>query len=93
MRLVLHQEVSSSAITIDIHLLDPDVDRSMAEPILNASFKGGEGEGRGPTIEPDFHFILDRVGRWSLDDVGDHDLNGSLQRSDSASLPPSLNPM
>jgi hypothetical protein len=31
MRLVLHPEVSSSAITIDIHLLDPDVDRSMAE--------------------------------------------------------------
>jgi len=31
MRLVLHPEVSSSAITIDIHLLDPDVDRSVAE--------------------------------------------------------------
>jgi hypothetical protein len=41
----------------------------LSEPILNASFKGGEGEGRGPTIEPDFHFVLDRVGRWSLDDV------------------------
>ena len=31
MRLVLHPKVSSSAITIDIHLLDPGVDRSMAE--------------------------------------------------------------
>jgi hypothetical protein len=31
MWLVLHPKVSSSAITIDIHLLDPDVDRSMAE--------------------------------------------------------------
>ena len=31
MRLVLHPKFSSSAITIDIHLLDPDVDRSMAE--------------------------------------------------------------
>jgi hypothetical protein len=41
----------------------------LSEPILNASFKGGEGEGRGPTIEPDFRFVLDRVGRWSLDDV------------------------
>jgi hypothetical protein len=30
---------------------------------------GGEGEGRGPTIETDLHFVLDRVGRWSLDDV------------------------
>ena len=39
------------------------------EPILNASFGGGEGEGRGPTIEPDLHFVLDRVGRLSLDDV------------------------
>ena len=33
------------------------------------AFGGGEGEGRGPTIEPDLHFVLDRVGRWSLDDV------------------------
>jgi len=32
MRLVLHPKVSSSAITIDIHLLDPGVDRAMAEP-------------------------------------------------------------
>jgi hypothetical protein len=32
MRLVLHPKVSSSAITIDIHLLDPGVDRCMAEP-------------------------------------------------------------
>jgi hypothetical protein len=32
MRLILHPKVSSSAITIDIHLLDPGVDRGMAEP-------------------------------------------------------------
>ena len=25
--------------------------------------------GRGSTIEPDLHLVLDRVGRWSLDDV------------------------
>jgi hypothetical protein len=32
MRLVLHPKGSSSAITIDIHLLDPGVDKCMAEP-------------------------------------------------------------
>jgi hypothetical protein len=31
MRLVLYRKVSSSVIAIDIHLLDPGVDRSMAE--------------------------------------------------------------
>jgi hypothetical protein len=36
-----------------------------SQPILNTSFKGREG----PRIEPDFHFVLGRVGRWSRDDV------------------------
>jgi hypothetical protein len=37
----------------------------VSEPILNASFGGRKGS----TIEPDLHLVLDRVGRWSLDDV------------------------
>jgi hypothetical protein len=65
----------------------------VSEPILNASFKGGEGEGRDPQSDRSY------ISFWiALDDGvsvmwSDHDLNGSLQRSDSASLPPSLNPM
>ena len=31
MRLVLHPKVASAAVTIDIHLLDPGVYRSLAE--------------------------------------------------------------
>jgi hypothetical protein len=65
----------------------------VSEAILNASFKGGEGEGRGQQSNQN------SISFWiALDDgasmmCSDHDLNGSLQRSDSASLPPSLNPM
>jgi hypothetical protein len=64
--------------------------RQLSEAILNASSKGGEGEGRDPQSNQT------SISFWIALDDGvsmmwrDHDLNGSLQRSDSASLPPSL---
>jgi len=66
---------------------------SVSQPILNTSFKGGEGQGKGPESNQasiSFWGALDDgvLMMWS-----DHDLMGSLQRSDSASLTPSLNPM
>jgi hypothetical protein len=66
----------------------------VSEPILNASFGGwgrrGVGDPQSNQTYISFWIALDDgvSMTWS-----DYDLNGSFQRSNSPSLPPSLNPM